>query len=334
VAVHVLAPVAILPRPEGKGQRARTAQRQRQVPAPGGSQSQSHSHHGPGHCTAPSKDDWTRKKKDFEKATLPGIYTAPAPRREDPGRSRTPDCQPRSALVGSLPLRPASPSSHSTAPGLSLSLLLLPPSVAGDRRFPFSRSQFIQLLCYLYTVCMPLLCLQFCVQRRSRRDGVGGQGRGHPRHGHLLPAQLRAPGTIATSGSRGRKLATFALPFGPSLRFAVVGGTGHARARSPVCSTIPRRARGAGRRRGHHHTLCVVARALYGCRGFAGRLLVLVGVPRARVAPSGARDGGITAQRPRPVGRCLGPSLPPSARHGAELVGSLLREPYAHALLP
>jgi hypothetical protein len=96
----------------------------------------------------PSKDDWTRKKKGFRKSDAAGyIYTAPAPRREDPGRSRTPDCQPRSALVGSLSdprLPPPTPLVL-----LSLSLLLLPPSVAGDRRFPFSRSQFIQFLCYL-----------------------------------------------------------------------------------------------------------------------------------------------------------------------------------------
>jgi len=40
-------------------------------------------------------------------------------------------------------------------------------------------------------------CMHAPGRRRRRRDGVGGQGRGHPRHGHLLPAQLRAPGTIA-----------------------------------------------------------------------------------------------------------------------------------------
>jgi hypothetical protein len=47
----------------------------------------------------------------------------------------------------------------------------------------------------------------------------------------------------------------------------------------------------------------------------AGWLLVPVGVLRARVAPWGARDGGTEGgpprlQRPKPIGRCLGPSLP------------------------
>jgi hypothetical protein len=110
---------------------------------------------------------------------------------------------------------------------LSLHLLLpLSQSVAGACQL----SDRSSVALFPYTVCMPpscLGCLQLCVQRRRRRDGVGGQGRGHPRHGHLLPAQLRAPGTIATSVSRAPD--SHSLPPPSSAGFVVVGDTGQAR---------------------------------------------------------------------------------------------------------
>jgi hypothetical protein len=134
----------------------------------------------------------------------------------------------RSALVGSL--RQSAPPPVLPPPHWYCSLSI---------SFSFSPSPWrelancqiaVQLLCSLTRfACPPRVwaVLQLCVQRRRRRDGVGGQGRGHPRHGHLLPAQLRAPGTIATSVSRAPD--SHSLPPPSSAGFVVVGDTGQAR---------------------------------------------------------------------------------------------------------
>ena len=190
-------------------------------------------------------------------ALLPAgcILTYTAPRRGRPcpsGPSRTP-CLPTAIRSCRLPPQSASP----------LPLVLASVSLSPNPWPEIGSFQVaVHLLCSLTRfACMPLGCLQFCVQRRRRRgrrrrDGVGGQGRGHPRHGHLLPAQLRAPGTIASRHLcfPARQIRIPLRPF-PWIRRR----RGHHRTRthSPLFDSKAR-GQAAWTPTQHHHTLCVV----------------------------------------------------------------------------